>query len=60
MEIFIIKVRNFNSDCVEILCGYTKEEEAEKHVQSYKKIYKNDLKAEIWYDSILVKSKFEY
>lgn len=59
MEIYIIKVKNFGSDVIDVICGYENEDSAIEHVDSYKEIYKNDLKADIWYDSIPVKNKFK-
>lgn len=58
-KVYIIKVKNFSSDIVDVICGYDNEDSAIEHINAYKEIYKNDLKAEIWYDFIFIKSKFE-
>jgi hypothetical protein len=58
-EIYIIKVKNFGSDIIDVICGYDNENSAIKHVESYKNIYKNDLKSDMWYDSLFIKSDFK-
>lgn len=58
MKIFIIKVQNFNSDFTDVLMAYDNEESAKRHIESYQKIYAQDLKARIWYDSLFMKGKF--
>lgn len=57
-KIFIIKVKNFNSDLTDVLCAYDNENSAIEHIYSYKKIYAEDLNAEIWYDNIFLKGEF--
>lgn len=57
-KIFIIKVKNFNSNIVDDILAYDNEVSAIEHIESYKEIYKNDLNTNIWYDSLFIKSKF--
>ena len=57
-KIFIIKTKNFGSDIVDELIAYDNEASAIEHIESYKEIYNSTLKANIWYDSLFIKSKF--
>ena len=58
MKIFLIKVKNFNSEIVEVITAYDNETSAKQHIESYKEIYRNDLKSEIWYDYLIMESEF--
>jgi len=58
-KIFIIKVKNFGSDIIDDILAYDNEASAMEHVETYREIYKNDLKADMWYDSLFIKSEFK-
>lgn len=58
MKIFLIKVKNFNSEIVEVITAYDNETSAKQHIESYEEIYRNDLKSEIWYDYLIMESEF--
>lgn len=55
-NIYIIKTENKFTCKGDEICAYINEEEAKKHIDSYKEIYYNDLDHWLWYEKLPMRS----
>lgn len=56
INIYIIKTENKFTSKGDEICAYINEEEARKHIDSYKEIYYNDLDHWLWYEKLPMRS----